>query len=254
MHHCRHIQYFTKDQSFHTSRTLPVSPAYFTAAVRPALVGIGILALGIGLSAQTRQLPSQGDSRPAVQANQPADSASAPKAASLLEEPPTAATINARPDNLSVHAENASLTQTLQRIADKTGMHLEGLSMDQRVFGTFGPGAPRDVINALLDGTGYNVIMIGSLANGAPRQLILSQAKSGGASQAQPQAQPAQQPAPSDDDGSADAPSDDQMPTPPQTFTPPPGSDQAPPPADRTPQQMLQQLQEMRQQQQAPPQ
>ena len=92
----------------------------------------------------------------------------------LIQQPPSQADIQSSPDHLTVKATNASLTQTLQRIADKTGMHVEGLSGDERVFGSFGPGAPRDVLTALLNGTSYNMIMVGSLDNGAPRQLLLS--------------------------------------------------------------------------------
>ena len=230
------------------TRQTPAS-SFFKRLKEPATLA-ALLCFGLTVAAQTH-VPRHGVSQPASAAQNGLNSqpAEPPKTTSLLEQPPTAATINATAEHLSVHAENASLTQTLQRIADKTGMHIEGLSIDQRVFGTFGPGAPRDVLNALLDGTGYNVIMVGSLDNGAPRQLILSQAKSGNAPQAQ-SAQPAQ-PASSDDDSNPDGSSDDQLPTPPQTFTPPPGSDQAPPP-NRTPQQMLQQLQEMRQQQTPP--
>ena len=243
MHHFRHLPDSSK------------SGAAARQAVFTTVVMTGIFMAGACLlSAQTKPAGSNaahhGVSHPAAGQGDPAPQPeAAPKLTSMLELPATAASITTGRDMLSIHADNASLTQTLLRIADKTGMHLEGLGGDQRVFGTFGPGAPRDVLNALLDGTGYNVIMVGSLENGAPRQLILSQAKSGNASQPQSQPQPAQ-PAGTDDDANPDASSDDQAPIPPQTFTPPPGSEQSPPPNGNTPQQMLQQLQEMRQQQQ----
>ncbi len=164
---------------------------------------------------------------------------------SLLEQPPTQAAIDTQGNLLTIRADNASLTQTLQRIARQTGMHLDGINGDQRVFGTFGPGAPRDVLYALLTGTGYNVLMLGALGNGAPRQLILSQDK---ASATPAPAPVEQEPAAPADDDTSDAPPDD-IPPPPQQFVPPSrGGDTTG--NIRTPQQMLQQLQELRQQQQ----
>lgn len=53
-------------------------------------------------------------------------------------------------------------------------MQLDGLGGDERVFGKFGPGVPREVLTALLNGTSYNVVMVGDLPNGAPRELLLT--------------------------------------------------------------------------------
>lgn len=163
----------------------------------------------------------------------------------LIQQPPSQADIQSSPDQLTVKATNASLTQTLQRIADKTGMHVEGLSGDERVFGSFGPGEPRDVLTALLNGTSYNMIMVGSLDNGVPRQLLLS-AKSN----ATPAAT-APPPPPSDDD-SSEVPQED----PPQAMPPPgrPFIGQGPGGEPRNPQDMLQQLRQQQMQQQNPPQ
>ena len=61
-------------------------------------------------------------------------------------------------------------------------MRLDGLGGDERVFGSFGPGAPREVLTALLNGTSYNVMMVGDLPNGAPRELLLTSRAAGGAS------------------------------------------------------------------------
>lgn len=130
-----------------------------------------------------------------------------------LQQPPSQAVIQSAPNSLTIKADNASLTQTLQRIAETTGMHLEGISGDERVFGSFGPGAPRDVLAALLNGTSYNLIMVGSLENGVPKQLLLS-AKS---TNAAPKEAPAASPQPADDD-TAEVP---QQEDPPQAIPPP---------------------------------
>ena len=184
---------------------------------------------------------------------QPSPSGLAAQPTSLLQEPAKPAEIQSTPDQITVRTDNSSLTQTLRAIAEKTGMRLDGLGSDQRVFGTFGPGAPKDVINALLTGTDYNIVMVGSLENGAPRQLILSPKRNGssGAAPSPVQAQPS-----NTDDDSADVTPDDQ-PAPPAPLVPQrPGDVNLQPGAQgvRTPQQMLQQLQQMHQVNQSTPQ
>jgi hypothetical protein len=122
-------------------------------------------------------------------------------------------------------------------------MQIEGLGADERVFGTFGPGAPRDVIADLLNGTAYNVVLLGDLNNGAPRQLILTPASRSGAAPAPATA------AQANNDDAANEPEPEPPPPEPQQPppTPPPGT-----PGVRTPQQLFEQLQRMRQAQQQP--
>jgi hypothetical protein len=82
-------------------------------------------------------------------------------------------------NELTVRANNSSLAQILHQVSSKTGMQLDGLGGDERVFGSFGPGAPREVLTALLNGTSYNVVMVGDLPNGAPRELLLTRRAGG---------------------------------------------------------------------------
>lgn len=91
---------------------------------------------------------------------------------------------------LQVVASNSSLDQILHEVATDVGAKVSGLSHDQRVFGAYGPGAARDVINKLLDGSGYNVLMIGDQGNGAPRQIVLSTRGSAPAGPQPPGARP----------------------------------------------------------------
>ena len=53
-------------------------------------------------------------------------------------------------------------------------MKVEGLSRTSASSATYGPGDPREVLLSLLEGSGYNVLMVGD-AKGAPRELSLSQ-------------------------------------------------------------------------------
>ncbi len=186
---------------------------------------------------------------------QPAPSQPAGVAPSLLQQPAKDAQIVFGNGNLSIHADNSSLAAILQQVASTSGMKIEGLGGDERVFGSFGPGAPRDVLADLLVGTSYNQILLGDLSNGAPRELILSPTRSGAA---------VPTPAPQ---ASANANAEDNEPEAVETPPPPPpeppaGSTQQPPQGVRTPQQLFEQLQQMRaaqgrgqqqQQQQQPP-
>lgn len=113
---------------------------------------------------------------PAAAANpgaQPGGSAASPQPASLLQEPAKPAAIRFGAGSLAIDADNSSLSAILREISKESGMTIDGLNGDERVFGSFGPGKPFDVLSDLLNGTQYNVMMVGSLTNGAPRRLSL---------------------------------------------------------------------------------
>jgi hypothetical protein len=164
----------------------------------------------------------------------------APVAPSLLQEPPKEAQIDLAGDTLSIRADNSSLAAILHEFAAKSGTQVEGLGGDERVFGSFGPGAPRDVLADLLNGTAYNLVLLGDLSNGAPRELILTPATHGGAAPAAPGALVNPDEAAGNDQESTDAQ--------PQPDAQAPGT--PPAPGVRTPQQLFEQLQRMRQAQQ----
>jgi hypothetical protein len=142
--------------------------------------------------------------------------------------------------DLSISATNSSLAQILRDVSNSTGIKVEGASNDQRVFGSYGPADPRDVLTKLLDGTGYNVLMIGDQGQGIPRQLVLT-ARTGHASSV-PAAN--NQPAQADDD----APEEPEQPEQPAEQRRPFGGLPPAGPGGRTPQQMMQELQQRQQQ------
>jgi len=186
----------------------------------------------------TPPVASPQPTQPAAPQQQQAAPAVAP---SLLQQPAQEAQIVFAGDTLSIHADNSSLTAILRGFAAKSGMQVEGLSSDERVFGTFGPGTPRDVLADLLNGTAYNLVLLGDLSNGAPRELILMPSTRGGGAPAAAAPEPDE--AVSNDQETADAPPDVPPPTP-----PPPGA--TPGNGVRSPQQLFEQLQRMRQGQQ----
>ena len=156
-----------------------------------------------------------------------------------INDTPTPPSVRWDSTGLSIGASNASLKQILDDVASATGTKVEGFTLDQRVFGNFGPGRPRDVLSQLLQGSGYNIVMIGDQGAGAPRELILSGRKAGGPSQ------PSARPMPEDnDDDSYDNQIDTQPPPQPQVE---PAVRFAPDGA-RTPQQIQQELQQRQQQ------
>ena len=162
-------------------------------------------------------------------------------APSMLQQPAGEAQIVFTGDTLSIRADNSSLAAILHQVAGKSGMQIEGLSGDERVFGTFGPGAPRDVLADLLNGTAYNLLLLGEVGDGAPRELILTPATHGGAAPASP--------APTTTIDEAANEPEAEVP-PPQPEVPPAGNTPPPTPGVKTPQQLFEQLQRMRSAQQ----
>ncbi len=154
---------------------------------------------------------------------------------------PTEATVLWDSHGLFIQASNSSLDQILNDVSMKTGAKVEGMGADERVFGTYGPGPARDVLTELLDGSGYNVLLVGDLGQGTPRRIVLSGRPTG--------PPPSGQNAPSENEA-------DQEAVPPGLPPPPdmPGNIPPPPVPARTPdammmQQQQRQLMEQRQQQ-----
>jgi hypothetical protein len=174
---------------------------------------------------------------PAPQTSTPASQV----APSMLQQPAGEAQIVFTGDTLSIRADNSSLSAILRQVASKSGMQIDGLSGDERVFGTFGPGAPRDVLADLLNGTSYNLVLLGDLSDGAPRELILTPATHSGAAPAPP-------PQATTDEAANEPEPPVEVPPPPQPD--PAGTTPPPTPGVKTPQQLFEQLQRMRQQQQ----
>ena len=107
---------------------------------------------------------------------------------------------------LRIDAANSSLADILHDVSTATGVKVEGLADDERVFGTYGPGEARDVISQLLQGSAYNVLMVGDQGLGAPREIVLSVRRPG---DAQPAPKSTQQ---ADDDADVEEPAQPQQP------------------------------------------
>jgi hypothetical protein len=179
-------------------------------------------------------------------AQQAADKAAADAAAALAAKPPQPelphwpvndqagkATVTWDSHGLRIDAANSSLQQILNDVAAVTGATVEGFGADQRVFGAYGPGQARVVLSQLLEGSGYNVLMVGDLGQGAPRQLLLTTRVAAGAAPANPNAANNNQ---AEDTENEEEPAPQPVPT---RAGFPPGM------AGRAPQQMQQERQQM---------
>ncbi|MGA2217903.1 MAG: hypothetical protein ABSG51_07445 [Terracidiphilus sp.] len=169
----------------------------------------------------------------------PVEQVTTPQAPPVPETPKWP--VNQKPDpasvvwdshGLRIDAANSSLQQILDDISTTTGAKVEGMDKDERVFGSYGPGQARDVLSQLLEGSGYNILMIGDQGQGTPRQIVLTVRTSGGPTQARTNL-------------TADDDSDDEQP---QQQDAPPGRTNFP--RGPTPQQMEMQREQMRMRQQ----
>jgi hypothetical protein len=175
--------------------------------------------------------------------------------ASVLDHPAEAAKVDLAGGKLTIAANNSSLSAILNKLSTSAGMTVDGLNKDQRIFGTYGPGDPREILSALLDGTGYNIVMFGKTTAGTPSQLTLTprgasagSAAAGGMRNSVRSSQ--------DDEDEEPAPTqyqDNQPPPQPPPSSPGPGVPGQPNGGVRTPQQILQDMQSRQQQQQAQP-
>jgi hypothetical protein len=208
------------------------------------IIGGCVMACASVVTAQTNPSPSssmpqklQPKSKP-IAATAPPRPVSAPvfppapqQAPSLLQEPAKPAHVKADNDELFVQAENSNLSQILKDISSATGMKLEGFTQDGRVFGNYGPGPAREILGQLLEGTGYNVLMVGGTQKSVPRQLVLTprdSAHSGAIATPAPAAKP-------DEDEDAAEP-DEEPPAPPQQRP------DVQPSGVKTPQELLEEL------------
>jgi hypothetical protein len=187
--------------------------------------------------------PSQAQAAKPQQEQDPADPSApsvnaAPAPHWPVNDQPTRAEVVWDSHGLTIDATNSSLQQILKDVSIATGATVEGLNGDERVFGAYGPGQARDVLSQLLQGAGYNVMMIGNQGQGAPRQILLTTRRSNDQST---QARGSANNNSDDDSSDADSADDQNVPMPP----PRPGFPGGFP---RNPQQRMQQFRQEREQ------
>ena len=206
-----------------------------------------------------QQTPPQPQPNPQATSAQPAQQQPlAPYGLAL--QPATPPRISYAGGQLTVSADNSSLPDILSNVMKITGARLEGTRPPEsdRVFGKFGPGTPRDVLNSLLAGSHYDYILIGGLDDpGEVRQVLLSQHGSALQGVGTAGNQAANQPnSEEEQENQENEPAVIAQPEPPPPPPPAANNPSEPTPGQqqvKTPEQLLQELQRLRQQQQQQP-
>jgi len=186
-----------------------------------------------------------------------------PLPATLMNSAPVKPEVTMENGQLTIDAPNSTLSDVLSGIHHATGASIEGASPTERVAVKLGPGTPEQVIAALLRGTPYDYVILGTLGKQevVARVLLTQQSNlpadtpqaPSGQAMGQPQ-QPAFQP-PGDSSQPERTPPDEVAPatenqadqTPP---TPTPQQPNANTP--KTPDQLFKEFQQLQQQKQQP--
>jgi hypothetical protein len=243
-----------------------------------------LLTVALCISASAAQVQRQGQpskakaQAQAAQTQAPRQVGPAPVQATPPPPPPTPEQGPSSPPQVSfqggqltIEARNSTMADVLNAVKQKTGAAVEMPAVSsERVVGRFGPGAPRDVLAQLLNGSHYDYVLLGSPADPGALKKIVLMARAAG-----PEQVPSQQPAfqqnqnlqavpevdtdqNATDDSTSEVPPEVQQEEPQQ---PDQGqADQGQPgqngPVVKTPEQLLRELQQQQQQQQqnAPPQ
>lgn len=98
-----------------------------------------------------------------------------------VQQAPRPATIAFRDGTLRIDADNSSLVQILNQVAHETGMKVDGLGADERIYGQYGPGPVTSTLSKLLDGAGYNYVIVGGGPGTPATKLLLTGGPSGDA-------------------------------------------------------------------------
>jgi hypothetical protein len=154
---------------------------------------------------------------------------------------------------LTVTAQNSTLGDILRAVRNQTGAVVEiPANATERVVGNFGPGPARDVLSAMLNGSHFNYVLLGSATNpDALERVILIVKSSTTEATATTETASTKPPGPADNPGMANEEAE-QAPEANDMFAEEPAAqaDDQPvapfgqPPATRTPEQMLQDLQQ----------
>ena len=108
--------------------------------------------------------PAQTQQAPQTEAQRPAQ---------MPPKPPRVSYVNGQ---LTIVADNSMMTDVLNGIRSSTDIKIEGLGGNaDRVYGQFSPASPRVVVDALLNDSHYDFIILSSLeAPGKVQRVILS--------------------------------------------------------------------------------
>jgi hypothetical protein len=230
-----------------------------------------LLALAPVASAQTAPQSKKHKVQMKVVQQQPEPAAAAPQPPAPPptpeQGPSSPPEVSFQNGELTIVARNSTMGDVLSAVKQKTGAAVEMPAVSsERVVGRFGPGAPRDVLAQLLNGSHYDYVLLGSPADPGALKKVLLMARASGPEPAPQQPggppqnvmgnNPALQAVPevendqSPEETSGEIPAEAQ---PPEQEEPQQPDQQQPGqngPVVKTPEQLLRELQQQQQQQQ----
>ena len=103
-----------------------------------------------------------------------------PVPATLMNSTPVEPNVTMEQGLLTIDAPNSTLSAVLSGVQKATGAAIEGASPSERVAVRLGPGDPEQVIAALLRGTHYDYVILGSLGKPEVVTRVLLTVASGG--------------------------------------------------------------------------
>lgn len=113
-----------------------------------------------------------------VSDNQPAAPVPPP---TLAQQPATPPQVSFQGGQLTIAAQNSTLGDILKAVKAQTGATIDVPgTASERVIGHFGPGPARDVLTALLNGSHFNYVLLGSPTDPGALDRVILMAKSGG--------------------------------------------------------------------------
>lgn len=92
------------------------------------------------------------------------------------QTPPMPAKVSYQNGLLTISAQNSTLGEILRDVRKLTGASIEipqGSGANERVVTHLGPGAPRDVLAGLLNGSAFNYVMLGSSSDPAAVSSVM---------------------------------------------------------------------------------
>jgi len=214
-----------------------------------------------------RARPKSADHAPVLVQQQTPTPQPAPPPPTPEQGPSSPAEVSFQGGKLTIVARNSTMSDVLNAVKQKTGAAVEMPAVSsERVVGQFGPGAPRDVMAQLLNGSHFDYVLLGSPADPGALKKVVLMARANGPEQIPPQSsQQALQQNPNlqavpdvendqaVEENNAEAQPEVQQPE----EEPQPEQQQGQPngPVVKTPEQLLRELQQQQQQQQqnAPP-
>jgi hypothetical protein len=181
--------------------------------------------------------------------------------------------VNFQDGKLTIVARNSTMGDVLTAVKQKTGAAVDMPAVSsERVVGQFGPGAPRDVLAQLLNGSHYDYVLLGSPADPGALNKIVLMARANGPEaapkphaqqpqmnqglQAVPEVETEQSPDENANEVTTEVPQPEEEPQAeqPQPDQPQPDQQEQPGqqngPVVKTPEQLLRELQQQQQQQQ----